>query len=319
MCELLDLSTVDHEVRYWKAYLPPPNLVKPPRGCRRKKMFNILMKQAGGSGRAGRNCSGVTVVETLAVIAIVMILIGLALPGLSGVRHRARDLDSLSRVRQLSALVVAYASDNDDRVPAIFPPVYVEPKEPVEWLEAEVGGVTMRGAWFTNGRQGLYALTPPPPAGVLRAPGAPDVEAIIVDGEPTSHFIDYKIADCFYAIPTYWHDDDRQRGPDQWKAQAISDVRYPSDKGFMFQDVVYDPRSMNAQGRDSLGSFRERKVPVIWGDMSGSYERVWSLRKGVLNRFLHSPGIRQLVLNPHMLDGGPPIDNTEDGIAGRDR
>ncbi len=266
-----------------------------------------------------RGRSGVSLVEVLVVLAITMILVGLALPSLAAMRMQAREVDSLSRIRQLATLVLAYAADNDDRVPAIFPPIYVEPEEPIEWLEAEVGGVRLLGAWFTNSTDGLYALTPPPPPDVLRAPEAPDVEPIIIDGEPTSHFIDYAIADCFYASPVYWHNDDRQRGPVQWRAQAISDIRYPSDKGFMFQSMLYDVRSTHPQGRDSIGEFRDRATPVVWGDMSGSREHVWSLRPGVMNRFLHSPGIRRLIQNPHMWAGGPPINNTEDGIAGRDR
>lgn len=187
---------------------------------------------------AATNRRAFSIIELMVVLGVVMILIGLSLPAISKVRGQARDVQSLSRIRQLGLLVVQYAGDNDDRVPAIFPPIFIEAGNPPDWLEVEIGGRTFSGAWFTNSGDGYYALNPPPPASVMRAPGAPDLDPILVHGEPTSHFSDYWIAECYYATPNYWHNDARQVGPRQWSTQALSDARYPARKGFIWQGAI---------------------------------------------------------------------------------
>lgn len=246
-----------------------------------------------------------------------MILIGLSLPALQGMKHRSREVQSLSRIRQLGLMVTAYAGDNDDRVPAIYPPVFIEPGDPPDcWVTVEVGGRSFTGSWFGNSVDGFYALTPPPPPNVMRAPSAPDAEPIMVDGVGTSHFTDYGIAQCYYARPSYWHLP-TQRGPSQWGAQAIGETKFPSQKGLIYQTAVYDPAIPYKGGRAPVSFYPYIPSSVLWADLSASQEVYAKLRPGVVNRYRCQAPRSMRPVYPG--ETGPAIDNTEHGIFGRDR
>jgi prepilin-type processing-associated H-X9-DG protein len=69
-------------------------------------------------GRArSRPLLAFTLVELLVVIGIIAVLIGVLLPVLSGVAARGRDLQCQSNIRQCVQLILAYASENDGRLP----------------------------------------------------------------------------------------------------------------------------------------------------------------------------------------------------------
>ena len=61
--------------------------------------------------------SAFTVVELLAVVAVVVLLIGLLMPALAGVRNSSRATASLTRMRQVAMFTMRYAQNNDDRLP----------------------------------------------------------------------------------------------------------------------------------------------------------------------------------------------------------
>ena len=76
-----------------------------------------------GAGRAclycgGREYAAFTVVELLVVISIISLLLAILLPGLEGVRRRARQLLTAANQRQIVAGVSFYASDNSQHYPA---------------------------------------------------------------------------------------------------------------------------------------------------------------------------------------------------------
>lgn len=79
--------------------------------------MNTLMKRSrvGGEGvcarRAGR---GFTLVEVLAVVAIIATLTGLAVPTLTGARQAGRGAACLSNLRQIGTCLTAYALDSKD-------------------------------------------------------------------------------------------------------------------------------------------------------------------------------------------------------------
>lgn len=62
--------------------------------------------------------SGFTLVELLVVIAVIAILIAILLPALAGARASARTLKCSSNVRQLGTMLMVFAADNDDALPA---------------------------------------------------------------------------------------------------------------------------------------------------------------------------------------------------------
>src|SRR5580658_1883943 len=60
---------------------------------------------------------GFTLVELLAVIAIIAMLAGILLPALSGARERSRGIYCLNNARQLTLAWHLYADDHDGTLP----------------------------------------------------------------------------------------------------------------------------------------------------------------------------------------------------------
>jgi len=60
---------------------------------------------------------GFTLIELLVVMAIISILMGISLPGLSKVRYQARRILGTSNQRQIVSGANLFALDNDDRYP----------------------------------------------------------------------------------------------------------------------------------------------------------------------------------------------------------
>jgi len=62
--------------------------------------------------------SGFTLIELLAVIAIILILMGLITPAITSARRQARKVQCMSNLRQCLVALHAYAMDNDGEYPA---------------------------------------------------------------------------------------------------------------------------------------------------------------------------------------------------------
>jgi prepilin-type N-terminal cleavage/methylation domain-containing protein/prepilin-type processing-associated H-X9-DG protein len=91
--------------------------------------------------------AGFTLIELLTVIAIIGILASILIPVVGRVRQSARTTTTLSNVRQIGALLIAYSNDNDDFWPApaldgrfwhydhLFP--YLTGRQPTNWDQLE--------------------------------------------------------------------------------------------------------------------------------------------------------------------------------------
>jgi len=89
-------------------------------------------------------------------------------------------------------------------------------------------------------------------------------------------------------------------------------VAFPSAKGMLRQLTVYGlPQRPYAQ---QTAYFPGVMSSVLWADQSAGTLDQTKLRPGVPNFYYHSN-----VSRPTLLDVGRAIDQTQDGILGRDR
>lgn len=248
----------------------------------------------------------------MVAIGVLAILLSLVLPALAKSRGQARQISNLSNCRQLATLVAAYATDNKDVPPAVFPPVYVNPMLNVPWTEATIGNTKLRGAWFDNGTKYQLLLRPLPPVTTFRAVEFPrDGPTIEIDGQRTSLVNHFMLSDTFYADPDYWTVD-KQIGPEQWRPQRMTSVAYPSAKGLIFQFMLFG-RAGYESGFPSCCADNVI-APVAWSDLSASDEVLGKLKWGVPNAWHHG-----IPAAPQAGAKAAPLMGTERGILGRDR
>jgi prepilin-type N-terminal cleavage/methylation domain-containing protein/prepilin-type processing-associated H-X9-DG protein len=90
----------------------------PQRKCRSLRSIPSLPKSFGmhfiRPGAGGHRRRAFTLIELLIVIAIIAILAALLLPALSGAKERARVIQCLNNLRQMTFCWTVYADDNND-------------------------------------------------------------------------------------------------------------------------------------------------------------------------------------------------------------
>jgi|GEM_PF-1315999 len=276
------------------------------RKVRRRPLNTIVFTAASQVGRSSRR--GVSLVEVICVIGVMGVLASFAFPLLRGANLSARQVTATSNVRQLAVIASQYASDFKGFVPVLFP------------LNAatQSGGAVrvnfrdsiISGRWFDNAFALDYLLTGSE-ASILRDPAAPAPAAEAA----TAPESDFKLAACLYADATYWRPGGEQQ-VSQWQAQRLDLVRFPSQKGIVSATRVWTA----AQGQTASMGYTMAccidDVPsaAAWGDHSASMQVKGKLRPGVAN------SLNPLLTGPLNYDiQGVPIDETADGIFGRDR
>lgn len=292
---ILLLSADLRQIRSLRLHHPPP--------------YGTKKKMRTSRAPSPLNCApGFTVVESLVVIAVLAVVMGIALPMLAEARSAGRGTGSLSNIRQIGIALQQYAVENADLPPVIFAPIesYDGQDDPET---VEVGDRIDKGSWFDNAWAFHYALRPALPAGTLLSPGSVPHDIVDVGGVGTVNVADYKIPECLYADPDYWNRW-TQTGPAQWRAQHLSAIAFPSDKGLVRQAFVYGLPGFPYEQQAS--DYRGVPSSVLWADLSGSTLVQATLNPGEPNFFFHNG-------KKTFLDHGCPIDETLMGVRGRDR
>lgn len=254
---------------------------------------------------------GFSLPELLVVIGVVFTLLALALPALGRSKQVAGEAVSLSNIRQVGIALTFYADQHDDLMPEFFrPELAFDDTGPLSYYETRWGSVG--NFWFYHTvfyQIALDATIGALPPEVIFAPGrngeTSEVDAIFGPS--------YIISQTFYADPVYWNRF-TQIAPDQWHAQRLSAVRFPSGKGFAYQHARPDLPSSGILPVMACCTPDMPPTAILWADLSAQTAVIGSFRLGEPN-FYHHSGTGYGSYN----QDGAPIVNTRDGVHGLDR
>jgi prepilin-type N-terminal cleavage/methylation domain-containing protein len=260
------------------------------------------------------NDRGFSIVELLVAIGVMAILLALALPGLSGARESARRSKCLTQLRNHYQLIAAYAMDNDDNIPFVWPadreapdlPYEVPPNSP-DWYLAATGLWQLRLLDSFGGdplHESFFCASSPY---LSEYEGA--AEALGIERYKIRATIDYDLSSALFLDPHALDPARPERAVRFYIPRRISEVQFPSSKGFLKDTPVYHDAQWRRTG---VSHFFTDKIA---GFSDGSAE--------VLNTAELLPG---LVMNP---TGDPvrdrvraetaKLDFTVWGVRGRDR
>ncbi|QOJ00248.1 MAG: type II secretion system protein [Phycisphaeraceae bacterium] len=250
---------------------------------------------------------GFTLVELLISLGLIAVLLSLMLPALSGSKTRALATSSLGRIREMARGVQLYADDHKE-----FPPTFGAPGSD-ERLPMRFDFGVAHADWTSHDT--IYAFGVIPYLGTWRVavpPGAPEPERFWVHGGVRVTTSDYHLTNTLYARPEMF-DLDTMTGPEQFGAQRLSGVLFPSDKGLIFQNYIYH--------RPEFGTVLacctvDVPTPIAFADHSASEHVMRRMPPGIFNPFM---GYRAIFNIDIRTLSGTPVAQTRHGVRGRDR
>ncbi len=247
-----------------------------------------------------------TIVEVLVVLGIVMIVAALAIPALSGSKFAAKQATTLSRIQQMTVGLQMYADANAD-----LPPLYGKPDRPETPWQFDWGPLES-GKWFDHSY--LYSIAITGFLGdstVAVAVGNPIPRPVLVHQGVPTRMSDFFLTNTLFADPSFFNWETRG-GREQMRAQRLSSILFPSDKGLLRQAWVYGvPERGNVLACCDL----DIESAVSFADLSASMHVQKRMRPGI-----HNPYTSMILpdMDPRDVPGAPVAD-TIDGVRGRDR
>ena len=182
---------------------------------------------------------GLSLIELLVVITVILVLIAIALPTVSAVRSRSNTTKSVSNLRQHAAAFSAYTTDWAGVLPRFISP------DGTHRLDQTTRGTGPFPYPFTD-RYPYFAQSVFWPfviatsgyhdhnwtADFFHPPGVNILDASTQDDLP------YQYTATAVSSPAFWQTTTRT-GPDQWVAVRIADTRYPASKVLL--STLYQP------------------------------------------------------------------------------
>jgi prepilin-type N-terminal cleavage/methylation domain-containing protein len=162
---------------------------------------------------------GFTLVETLAVVLVVGVVFGLALPSFWSAKRTGADAVSLSNMRQHAQMVSVYAGDHRDRAP-----FFADPGREVSVVEgggrrASFEFFDISDVWYIGMADAYY--------------GASLLDGMGVFARPEPDAIGYQYSPTFVTRPAFWTD--QRTGPSEFGAVPLSAVRSPANKAVFLE------------------------------------------------------------------------------------
>lgn len=204
-----------------------------------------------------------TLIELLVTIGVVAVLISILFPVLSIVRERGRHAVAESRIRSHAQIFHMYASDNQDRWPNV-----AEPTDQPTW---HLINGRPRGIAYYFGQMYVwhYGLVMEYYDGelfsevFLRPTSRHDAPYDELWDSEVSSISWYNMSASLLADPSFWNERTR-RGPQQWRATRVSEVRAPSNKAILVErdtttlshPVSRRPLRLLAAGADGAAAYR---------------------------------------------------------------
>jgi len=173
-----------------------------------------------------------SLVEVLVAMGLTLLLLGLAVGMLSGVRQQARGTHSLANIRQMGAGLTMYTVISRDLPPTFGVPVW-PPAQPWAFEFGSLG----TGSWFEH--EWLYAVAITALLGDAKAATAPGNPAPRTVSDSGIALSDYWLTGALYAEPRFFNWGTRL-GVSQFAPQPFTSIRYPSSKGVLAQMVAYE-------------------------------------------------------------------------------
>lgn len=232
-----------------------------------------------------------TLIDTLLTISIIGLLITLLLPAVAAVRESARDLVSLSNIRNHSAVFQMYTSDWNDYLPFVTRP------------DVDQSIIRGCGGWGYSNYFGASQVWPIPLSDSYYE-GRCEGPEFVHPSRRDDALIDYWLSSSILADPPYW-DLSTRTGPRQWGAQRLTSITFPSAKAVLTENHP-------VHGLPTIITPRAKPWAIALGIADGSSGR-WKpdeLIKPILSGEGSFPGI--------MLGMGVYGMHTPNGVLGRD-
>lgn len=169
-----------------------------------------------------------TLVEVLVCIAVLAVLVALAIPMVGRAAAASRDAKSLANLRTHAQTMLAYTADSRGLFPCFVPPVPAgitlhDPRSNFAWTVRYFDQCLF---WNFALADGYYGGRHDDPS--FRAPNAPPAaraERFVVT--------DYLYPCSFVAAPEFYDPTTRTIPPEQFRATALHEVRFPANKALL--------------------------------------------------------------------------------------
>jgi type II secretory pathway pseudopilin PulG len=266
------------------------------RGLKDKVDVTSALPYARG---ASRNHGGFSIVETLAVIAIIAMVLVIALPTISGVMRRGRETGSVANLRTHAQILALYANDHDDALPRPF-----GIGEPITTYTLD-GGWNIPVRYFDTHRYWHLPLAEPY---YNTVPSDPVFIPPAIEGEQYQAFgveTPYAYSCSNIAAPEYW-DIYTRTDLSQWVTQRLDHVAHPTAKSLVVQ--------LWPQAIGHSPSQPDARVPVATFDGSAVVSRAHQRFAG----YPRGDGPEMQPFGSVHFGDYPPMLHTVHGVRGRD-